>query len=244
MMKTLALVATALLISSACDSARDGSNAELSGAASISETEIAAHLETLASDEFGGRGPSSPGEALTTAYLEDEFWQLGLEPGNGESFFQDVPLVDITADSSATLVVSGGGDPMTFAYADDFASWTTRVVEQSGVEDSDIVFVGYGIVAPEYEHDDYAGIDVTSKTVLILVNDPGYATQDGAVHRQRHDLLRPVDVQVRGGGAPGCGSGGDDPSDRPRRLRLGHGAEQLDGSAVQPPERRRPRETP
>ena len=180
MTKTLALVATALLVSSACDSAQapDGSDAELSGAASISESEIAAHLETLASDEFGGRGPSSLGEVLTTTYLETEFRRLGLEPGNSESFFQDVPLVDITADPSASLVVSGGGDPMTFTYAEDFVSWTTRVVEQSGVEHSDMVFVGYGIVAPEYEHDDYAGVDVTGKTVLILVNDPGYATQD------------------------------------------------------------------
>jgi len=178
--KTIAISTTALLLLSACENApvSGGSTAERSGAASITEAEIAGHLETLASDEFGGRGPSSPGEVLTTDYLEAEFRRLGLEPGNGDSFFQDVPLVDITADPSASLVISGGGDPMSFAYAEDFVTWTTRVVEKSGVEDSDMVFVGYGIVAPEYGRDDYAGVDVTGKTVLILVNDPGYATQD------------------------------------------------------------------
>jgi len=180
MKKSLSLAATALLLLSACDSARapEGDIGESSGAASITEAEIAEHLETLASDEYGGRGPSSPGEVLTTNYLAAEFRSLGLEPGNGDSYFQDVPLVDITADPSASMVVSGAGDPMTFAYAEDFVAWTTRVVEESGVENSDMVFVGYGIVAPEYGRDDYAGVDVTGKTVLILVNDPGYATQD------------------------------------------------------------------
>lgn len=183
MKKSSELAAIALLVLSACDSAvvPGGSTAEQGGAASISEAEIAEHLETLASDEFGGRGPSSPGEVLTVNYLATEFERLGLEPGNGDSFFQDVPLVDITADPSARMVVSGGGNPMTFVYAEDFVTWTTRVVEESGVENSDMVFVGYGIVAPEYGRDDYAGVDVTGKTVLILVNDPGYATQDPEV---------------------------------------------------------------
>ncbi len=180
MKKLFALAVGSLLMLGACDGtpAPAGNGREGGGMDSITEAEIAEHLGTLASDEFGGRGPSSPGEVLTTNYIEAEFQRLGLEPGNGDSYFQDVPLVDITADSGASLVVSGVGDPMAFTYADDFVTWTTRVVEQAGVEDSDMVFVGYGIVAPEYGRDDYAGADVTGKTVLILVNDPGYATQD------------------------------------------------------------------
>ena len=183
MKSSIALAAMALVTLSACgdSGAPEGSAVATSGAASISEAEIAAHLTTLASDEFGGRGPSSAGELLTPNYLADEFRRFGLEPGNGDSYFQDVPLVDITADPSTTMVVAGGDEPLTFAYAEDFVSWTTRVVEKSRVDNSDMVFVGYGIVAPEYGRDDYAGVDVTGKTVLILVNDPGYATQDPAV---------------------------------------------------------------
>jgi len=172
-------IACTLLASLIVGGCADASSRDSQGGAdSISEAEIAEHLATLASDDFGGRGPSSPGEVLTVNYLEAEFKRLGLEPGNGDSFFQDVPLVDITADGAATLIVSGAGQPMTFAYADDAVTWTTRVVEETGVEASEMVFVGYGIVAPEYDWNDYAGVDVTGKTVLILVNDPGYATQN------------------------------------------------------------------
>lgn len=148
------------------------------GPASITEQEIGEHLAILASDEFGGRAPNSPGEILTTDYIAAQFAHIGLEPGNGESYFQNVPLVDITASAAASLVISGPGDPLAFNYATDFVTWTTRVVEESSVADTEMVFVGYGIVAPEYEWDDYAGVDVAGKTVVILVNDPGFATQD------------------------------------------------------------------
>ncbi len=177
---TASLLATASLATlSACSAGAANGDG---GPGSITEAEIAEHLGTLASDEFAGRGPSSPGEELTVAYLADQFRELGLEPGNGDSYFQDVPLVDITVDPErAPFVVSGIGSPVSYDYADDFVTWTTRVVEESGVEDSELVFVGYGIVAPEFGWNDYAGVDVTGKTVVILVNDPGYATQDDAV---------------------------------------------------------------
>ncbi len=187
-MKTIAITAgaTVLLATVACTSgpepAPDTAAVDSFGADSISESEIAEHLEILASDEFGGRAPSSPGEELTVAYLADQFRELGLEPGNGDSYFQDVPLVDITADpKQAPFIVNGGGGVMSFDYGDDVVTWTTRIVEESGVEDSEMVFVGYGIVAPEFGWDDYAGLDARGKTVVILVNDPGFATQDPAV---------------------------------------------------------------
>lgn len=180
MTRTTLLALTLVAATSAC-STDAGSDAP-PGAASITEDEIARHIEVLASDEFGGRAPSSPGEELTIAYLAEEFASYGLQPGNGDSFFQDVPLVDITVDPErAPFTITGRGSSMDFAYADDVVTWTTRVVESSSVENSEMVFVGYGIVAPEYGWDDYAGIDATGKTVVILVNDPGYATQDDAV---------------------------------------------------------------
>ncbi len=147
--------------------------------ATITEADLAQHIMVLAGDEFEGRGPSSPGEEMTAKFLEGQFRQFGLEPGNGDSYLQFVPLVDITVDpATAEISVRGGGTTMDVAYADDAVTWTKRVVEASSVSDSEMVFVGYGIVAPEYGWDDYAGVDVTGKTVLILVNDPGYATQN------------------------------------------------------------------
>ncbi|MGB1840708.1 MAG: M28 family metallopeptidase, partial [Longimicrobiales bacterium] len=180
MTRTTLLALTLVAATSACST--DAGSDDPPGAASITEDEIARHIEVLASDEFGGRAPSSPGEELTIAYLAEEFASYGLQPGNGDSFFQDVPLVDITVDPErAPFTITGRGSSMDFAYADDVVTWTTRVVESSSVENSEMVFVGYGIVAPEYGWDDYAGIDATGKTVVILVNDPGYATQDDAV---------------------------------------------------------------
>lgn len=176
-------VLMALVTLSACSGAESPrpttGNGGPGGPESISETDLAAHIATLASDEFGGRAPSSPGEELTVNYLADHFRSLGLQPGNGDSYFQPVPLVDITADpEAAPFVVEGRGEPMSFDYADDFVTWTNRVVESSGVEKSELVFVGYGIVAPEVGWNDYEGVDVRGKTVVILVNDPGFATQD------------------------------------------------------------------
>lgn len=162
-----------------CAGGADTSPASGGGAASITEAEVADHIAILASDEFGGRAPNSPGEELTVAYLTDAYREIGLEPGNGTSYTQDVPLVDITADPArAPFIVSGPESTEHFAYGDDIVMWTPRVVTAANVQDSEMVFVGYGIVAPEFGWNDYEGIDVTGKTVVILVNDPGYATQD------------------------------------------------------------------
>ena len=109
----------------------------------------------------------------------DHFQSLGLQPGNGDSFTQDVPLTRVTAVNSPELVFSGGeGDDMVLAYGSDQVIWTRRQVPEVALEDSELVFVGYGINAPERGWNDYEGVDVTGKTVVMLVNDPGYATQD------------------------------------------------------------------
>ncbi|MFQ5876889.1 MAG: M28 family peptidase [Acidobacteriota bacterium] len=151
---------------------------EAAALTTITADDLARHIRTLSSDRFEGRFPSSPGEERTIEYLKGRFESLGLRPGNGDSFFQDVPLVSIAADPDTRLVVEGGTGTSSFAYGDQFMAWTTRVVRRAEIVASDMVFVGYGTVAPEFEWDDYAGIDVRGRTVVMLVNDPGFATKD------------------------------------------------------------------
>jgi Zn-dependent M28 family amino/carboxypeptidase len=145
---------------------------------SITAQELANNTEILASDEFEGRAPASAGEAKTIEFLQQEFQKLGLKPGNGQSFFQEIPMVVITADPGAKLEIKSGKKPVSFVYKNDFVAFTERVAEEVSLADSEIVFAGYGIVAPEYKWNDYEGLDVRGKTVVVLVNDPGYATGD------------------------------------------------------------------
>ncbi|ASM50064.1 hypothetical protein PESP_a2041 [Pseudoalteromonas espejiana DSM 9414] len=144
---------------------------------SIKADELAKHIKVLASDEFGGRAPSSEGEKLTLDYLTSQFKALGLEPGNGDSFLQEVPLVSLEADSDMVLSI-GGKD---YQYKKDMVMGSSRISAQEGIENSELVFVGYGVNAPEYNWNDYEGLDVKGKTVVMLVNDPGFATKDPAL---------------------------------------------------------------
>ena len=146
--------------------------------ASIDADEFLKDVKILSSDEFEGRAPASKGEEKTIHFLQEEFRKLGLKPGNGESYLQEVPMVEITADPSEELLVKDKTKSDLFTYGDEFVAWTLRVVDKSSLADSEMVFVGYGIVAPEYNWNDYEGLDVRGKTVVILVNDPGYATED------------------------------------------------------------------
>jgi Zn-dependent M28 family amino/carboxypeptidase len=131
---------------------------------------------TLSSDEFEGRAPGTPGEERTIAFLAGEFQRAGLRPGNGGNWYQDVPLVEITAQGSPRLEIGGAGRALAFAYRTDFIGASYRVQPRVSVENSEIVFVGYGINAPERGWNDYAGLDVRGKTVIILVNDPDWQT--------------------------------------------------------------------
>ncbi len=148
--------------------------------ASLNMDELIQDVKILSSDEFEGRFPASSGEEKTVAFLKEEFEKVGLKPWNGDSYFQDVPLVEITATPQTNLIITGGNMPLEFAFEDDFVGLTLRVQEKVSVENSDMVFVGYGIVASEYEWNDYEGIDAEGKTVVMLVNDPGFATEDPA----------------------------------------------------------------
>ena len=169
---SLTLITTAVLAGCATTSITSDDVAK--GYNSIQADEIAKHVKVLASDEFGGRAPSSEGEKLTLDYLTKEFTALGFEPGNGDSFFQEVPLVSLEADSDMVLNI-GGKD---YQYKKDMVMGSSRISAQEGIENSELVFVGYGVNAPEYNWNDYEGLDVKGKTVVMLVNDPGFATKD------------------------------------------------------------------
>ncbi len=147
---------------------------------SITSDDLVQHIKTLASNQFQGRAPSSKGEQKTMQYLKQKFQELGLKPGNKHSYFQEVPLVEITTSLYSELRVQGKGKSQRFAYGRNFVAVTRRVEPQITLKNSEVVFAGYGIVAPEYDWNDYEGLDVRGKTVLVLVNDPGYATKDSS----------------------------------------------------------------
>jgi len=149
------------------------------GADLISKDSLTNHIKILASDEFGGRAPATPGEILTINYLQDEFTKAGAVAGNNGSFFQKVPLASVEAINNPSLIISGKeGAVVDLKYRDDQVVWTRQQVDGASIDASELVFVGYGINAPERDWNDYQGVDVKGKTVVMLVNDPGYATQD------------------------------------------------------------------
>ena len=135
------------------------------------------YIKTLSSDEFQGRAPATKGEELTVAYLEDNFRRIGLKAIDGDSYKQPVSLVQIDPKEVSAMALSGDNVPAQFAYRDEMTAWTKQVTEQVEVKDSDMVFVGYGIVAPEYGWNDYEGIDMEGKTAVILVNDPDFGAE-------------------------------------------------------------------
>lgn len=175
----LTLLSTSILVSCVATTSDDSTNqnsaAEINASYnSINTTQLIEHVKVLSSDEFGGRAPSSEGERLTLDYLTKQFKAIGFEPGNGDSFLQEVPLVSIEASSDMILTIGGKN----YQQGTDMVMGSSRISELEQLKSSELVFVGYGIKAPEYNWNDYKGLDVKGKTVVILVNDPGFATQD------------------------------------------------------------------
>jgi Zn-dependent M28 family amino/carboxypeptidase len=131
------------------------------------------HIKVLSSDEFEGRAPGSKGEELTVKYLEDEFKKIGLSPGNTDgTYIQNLPLVGITGSNSQPLTVSGGGKKTTFTWRDEVVAWTRRVADTASIQNSELIFAGYGVTAPEFNWDDFKDVDIKGKTIIVLVNDP------------------------------------------------------------------------
>ncbi len=146
----------------------------------INTEDFAELAKTLASDEFEGRAPGSPGEEKTVEYIKAQFERIGLQPGNNGSFFQTVPMTETTANESTTLKIAAA-TPYELKFGTDMVIGTRTGQTSVKVDASDMVFVGYGVNAPELGWNDYAGIDVKGKTVVMLVNDPGFHANDAAL---------------------------------------------------------------
>ncbi len=176
----LLMLALFLLLLPACSQERpaeqkstiDSSLAALKTALdSFASKDLLRHTRILASDEYEGRAPGTRGEELTVKYLTEQFQKLGLKPGNPDgSYVHKVPLAGFTPTPQASFV--SGGQLLHLQPKTDYVAVCRRYIPEVKVENSDIVFVGYGVVAPEYGWDDYKGADVKGKTIVMLINDP------------------------------------------------------------------------
>ena len=136
------------------------------------------HISVLASDSFMGRKPFTEGEKRTISYLQKEFAAAGLEPGNGNSFLQEVPMVNIRATAAPSMQVQSAKGKFTLKAFDDYIIWTDKTDTSISLDNAELVFAGYGVVAPEYSWNDYEGLDVKGKVVMVMVNDPGFWVGD------------------------------------------------------------------
>lgn len=143
----------------------------------INEGNLHRHIQILASDEYGGRAPGSPGGEKTKQYISQSFKDLSIEALD-KNYLIEVPLVEMTVTKESYLSLIENNKERRLKQGSETVYWTKRVSEKVSVKNSDLVFVGYGIVAPEYQWNDYKGIDMKGKTAVILINDPGFATQD------------------------------------------------------------------
>jgi hypothetical protein len=174
------LMAVAAAASVACGGSDDAAPAQQAPVAAekaiaelpnIDQARVLEHIKRLASDEFEGRLPGTKGEELTVKYISEQYQAAGLEPGNPDgSWVQKVPLVGITGKPSV-LNFTGAGKA-SLKYGADMIAWTRHVTDRVSLDPSDMIFVGYGVEAPEFQWDDYKGVDVKGKTLVMLVNDP------------------------------------------------------------------------
>src|SRR5438045_6168915 len=142
------------------------------GLDAITPDGLLGHIKMLASDEFEGRAPGSKGEELSVKYISDQFKSIGLNPGNPDgSYTQEVALAGIVSEPHLTFAVANK-PPMELKFGDDFVASSARLQSEIKIDNSDVVFVGYGVVAPEYGWDDFKDVDVRGKTILMLINDP------------------------------------------------------------------------
>lgn len=172
-LRSLLLLAT---LAAACNTGTKQAGREDDSTAikAIDSAGLVRDISVLASDEFQGRKPFTIGEEKTLAYLEKRFKEIGLEPGNGTSYLQDVPMVEIQSNPDGDLRLKGKNGDLKLSYLDQYVAGTKRVQDQVSINNSEMIFAGFGIVAPEYNWNDYAGLDVKGKTVVVMVNDPGF----------------------------------------------------------------------
>lgn len=175
-MRSLLSAYIAIIFLAGCDQQTANTNEE--GLSAFSIDSFTTVVKELSADEFQGRKPFTPGETKTLNYIKDKYVSLGLEPGNGNSYFQEVPMVNILANADSVMQVQTPKGAMQLKAFDDYIVWTDRTETTQTINAADLVFAGYGVVAPEYKWNDYAGIDVKGKVVMVLVNDPGFNAGD------------------------------------------------------------------
>jgi len=145
----------------------------LSAMPKIDGNAILDRIKVLSSDEYEGRAPGTKGEDLSVKYIEEQFKQLNLKPGNPDgTYVQKVPLVGILGKEAKPLTFTKGGQKQTLKWADDVVAWTKHVADGASIANTDVVFAGYGVEAPEYDWNDFKDVDVKGKTIIVLVNDP------------------------------------------------------------------------
>ena len=148
------------------------------GLSAFSADSMKKHIAVLSADSFMGRKPFTEGETKTIAYLQQQFAAAGLESGNGNSFLQEVPMVNILANAAPSMQVQSAKENFILKAYDDYIIWTDKTDTSISFNNSELVFAGYGVVAPEYKWNDYEGLDVKGKVVMVMVNDPGFWAGD------------------------------------------------------------------
>jgi Zn-dependent M28 family amino/carboxypeptidase len=177
------VLAIAVIVLSACNSGSDSAPVTREGESTFSAEAMKQDIVILASDSFMGRKPFTEGETKTVAYLEQQFKAAGLEPGNGSSYVQEVPMVNILATAAPTMKVTTAKASFDLKAHDEYIIWTDKTDSIITLDNSELIFAGYGVVAPEYNWNDYAGLDVKGKVVLVMVNDPGYWAGDTSLFK-------------------------------------------------------------
>ncbi|MGA9651203.1 M28 family metallopeptidase [Pedobacter sp.] len=180
-MKTLNTCFTALVALSALSACKQKDESTKLG--NIEAQTIKSHIAVLANDSLQGRRPFTVGETKTVNYISAELKKVGVEPGNGDSYIQKVPMVEVTSTPSATMEISGKNGKFSLKAVEDFVAFTRREQDTIQLKNSPLVFAGYGIVAPEFKWNDYKNLDVKGKTVVVLISDPGFKSKDKTVFR-------------------------------------------------------------
>lgn len=155
------------------------------GEKSINVTDMGTYVKNLGSDEFMGRKPFTPGEKITVDYLAAELKRIGYEPAFNGSYFQLVPMMEITSVVKNPSKIIAGKEVFTIDSPDDMAVTSPQISDEIKITNSEMVFAGFGIVAPEYNRNDYNGLDVKGKTVVVMINDPGLYTGDTTYFKGR-----------------------------------------------------------
>lgn len=176
-------VCISAMILSSCGNNTTATVDEQDGVSTFNVDSLKKNIAVLAGDDFQGRKPFTEGETKTINYLKDQLVAAGLEPGNGTSYVQDVPMVRIITKAAPAMEVEGPKGKFSLKGLDDYVIWTDKTDSSISLDKTELVFAGYGVVAPEYNWNDYAGLDVKGKVVLVLVNDPGYNAHDSTLFK-------------------------------------------------------------